>query len=312
MKNWKHLLTIASLLSVMAATPVYAGGWQWLDQNGDHVKECYYIEDDGSVLKGTTTPDGYVVNEEGEWIVDGVVQTQEETIARSTSASLKAEHIKTSQLDAFEYYLYEPQNATDNMPLILYLHGHGMTYFNNLKEDKYFVGLRDNASKRDAAYVLAPFLPNELDFGPKGMWPGIEPSIMELLNYIVDTYKIDRERIYFIGTSMGADSGVQIIAKNPNVFACMVGVIPFHYKCPMRKWEDGWGECFKTVPTWFLIEDEKEAKEMAARVKEDIIAAGGQAWVDVEEGKDHGQASKSISANKKIALYDWMLSVGKE
>lgn len=54
-------------------------GWQWIDGNGDGVAECYYLNPDsdgtrGRLIKNTTTSDGYVVNENGQWTVDGVVQ----------------------------------------------------------------------------------------------------------------------------------------------------------------------------------------------------------------------------------------------
>ena len=57
-------------------------GWQWIDGNGDGLKECYYFNQTsgenglplGAMLKNATTPDGYTVNANGEWVVNGVVQ----------------------------------------------------------------------------------------------------------------------------------------------------------------------------------------------------------------------------------------------
>ena len=59
-------------------------GWQWIDGNGDGLKECYYFNQTsganglplGAMLRNATTPDGYTVNANGEWVVDGVVQTR--------------------------------------------------------------------------------------------------------------------------------------------------------------------------------------------------------------------------------------------
>lgn len=50
--------------------------WQWLDGNKDGVYECYYFDESGYCLMNTTTPDGYQVNEDGAWVLDGQVQTQ--------------------------------------------------------------------------------------------------------------------------------------------------------------------------------------------------------------------------------------------
>ena len=50
--------------------------WQWIDGNSDGTAESYYFDGQGYCLLNTTTPDGYVVNPVGAWIVDGVVQTR--------------------------------------------------------------------------------------------------------------------------------------------------------------------------------------------------------------------------------------------
>ena len=52
----------------------YKSCWQWLDLNSDGVYECYYFNVLGHMYKDGTTPDGYQVNANGEWVVDGVVQ----------------------------------------------------------------------------------------------------------------------------------------------------------------------------------------------------------------------------------------------
>lgn len=52
-------------------------GWAWLDGNKDNIAECYYFDKDGWMLANTKTPDGYLVNEGGAWVVDGKVQTKE-------------------------------------------------------------------------------------------------------------------------------------------------------------------------------------------------------------------------------------------
>ena len=47
-------------------------GWQWIDGN------CYYLDpqgqNEGALYKNTTTPDGFTVDPEGRWVVNGAVQ----------------------------------------------------------------------------------------------------------------------------------------------------------------------------------------------------------------------------------------------
>ena len=50
--------------------------WQWIDGNEDGIAENYYLDDNGYCLMNTVTPDGYTVNENGAWVIDGVIQTK--------------------------------------------------------------------------------------------------------------------------------------------------------------------------------------------------------------------------------------------
>ncbi|KAK9674740.1 hypothetical protein QE152_g40894 [Popillia japonica] len=48
-------------------------GWNWIDKDGDGHAECYYFNVSG-VLQTNTTIDGYNVNQDGAWVVDGVIK----------------------------------------------------------------------------------------------------------------------------------------------------------------------------------------------------------------------------------------------
>ena len=54
----------------------HSNGWQWVDGNGDGTAECYYFDANGYMLAGTTTPDGYTVNADGQWVENGAVKTK--------------------------------------------------------------------------------------------------------------------------------------------------------------------------------------------------------------------------------------------
>ena len=51
-----------------------ASEWKWIDGNGDGTVESYYFDQNGYLITNATTPDGYTVNADGAWVVDGVVQ----------------------------------------------------------------------------------------------------------------------------------------------------------------------------------------------------------------------------------------------
>ena len=49
--------------------------WQWIDGNKDGISECYYFAPNGYIVTNGKTPDGYDVNADGQWTINGVVQT---------------------------------------------------------------------------------------------------------------------------------------------------------------------------------------------------------------------------------------------
>jgi hypothetical protein len=94
----KKLAALAAIVAstVMMTMTSYAGQWKsdqngWWYQNDDGswpvntwewiadstgLEKCYYFDQSGYCLTGTSTPDGYVVDSSGAWIVDGVVKTR--------------------------------------------------------------------------------------------------------------------------------------------------------------------------------------------------------------------------------------------
>lgn len=53
-----------------------AGGWEWLDGNGDGTAESYRFDENGWMYASTTV-DGYAVNENGAWVENGAVMTKQ-------------------------------------------------------------------------------------------------------------------------------------------------------------------------------------------------------------------------------------------
>lgn len=59
----------------------FINGWNWIDG------KCYYFTPEGYCLTNTTTPDGYMVDGSGAWIVNGIVQTQNGEAAQADISS---------------------------------------------------------------------------------------------------------------------------------------------------------------------------------------------------------------------------------
>ena len=68
-------------------TTWYHDGWQWIDGNKDGISECYYFTPNGYIVTNGKTPDGYDVNADGQWTINGVVQTIGAAAAQATGTA---------------------------------------------------------------------------------------------------------------------------------------------------------------------------------------------------------------------------------
>lgn len=122
------VLSAALMMSVIAAVPAfaagwqknntgwwygtnadnsawYANGWQWVDGNGDGVAECYYFDGNGYIATNGTTPDGYQVNADGQWVQNGVAQAKSTVTTANTSRPSSKEIVD---------YLYRGLSLSDS------------------------------------------------------------------------------------------------------------------------------------------------------------------------------------------------------
>lgn len=101
-------------------TTWHANGWQWLDGNNDGVAECYYFDGNGYMLANTKTPDGYTVDGNGAWVVNGAVQTKAATGTGTTNTAVAngnydPAHPLANVVDAWNLRLVYPDlNAGTN------------------------------------------------------------------------------------------------------------------------------------------------------------------------------------------------------
>ena len=116
MKKQYAAAILAAVMTVGNIFPSFAGQWQWQDVNGDGISECYYYDDNGAMLTNTTTPDGYTVDSNGAWVVNGVVQTQTSGTASNTvnhNAGYDPAHPLAGKID--EWNLRLPYNMVGPM-----------------------------------------------------------------------------------------------------------------------------------------------------------------------------------------------------
>ena len=176
------MLGLAAGLSIFSAIPAFAAGtwhhdqygwwyydngwyvncWQWIDGNDDGIKECYYFNQDGYCLTNTTTPDGYTVNGDGAWVVDGVVQTQ---VVEKKAPPVLGEEVDASQLEILASANIEQFDSEQTAAGTTWTNGYSIDYtgYITFKLDKKFSQLKfkavtssenKNISSATPAYLL--------------------------------------------------------------------------------------------------------------------------------------------------------------
>ena len=91
-------------------------GWFWLDGKNDGVAECYYFDQEGWALLSTTTPDGYTVDENGAWVVDGVVQTKDVEVKASPKKTTTVKKKQRKNGVIKEYKVHASGSSTGVAP----------------------------------------------------------------------------------------------------------------------------------------------------------------------------------------------------
>jgi pimeloyl-ACP methyl ester carboxylesterase len=317
---WKKAGCASVITALLAGMPVYGAGWQqddagrrwqkedgtyltaqwqWLDEDGDGVSQCYYFDENGYLLTQTTTPDGCTVNEQGAWVQDGKIQTQV-SAAESGSGTFTKCTMKTSQLDSFQYWLYTPPGATENMPLIISLHGAKNTFV----DDSYSLAyLLKNGELTVPAYVAFPVKPDH----HKGAWGSLDASVVELVSSLAGQYKTDSRRVSIYGISAGGAQTVRIAARHPEVFASVVAVSP---ATPIRSEEV---EALAGVAVAYMA-GAQEVPTMRQDCENSVNAlrqAGISTKFILVSGADHKEVTRKGFLNPEYGVLEWMLQNSK-
>ena len=236
---------------------------------------------------GDTTPNG----------TNGSVAGKEHTPASFTACS-----INTSQLGTFRYWLYTPSDPTENMPLIVYLHG-GSGKGDDLNlitaVDGFPQYLQSGQLGDVRAYVVIPQLPST----QKG-WVNAAESISGLIDHTVSTYKINKSNISLTGHSMGGTGTWNLACTYPSLFARIAplsgsirntpDIIDNLKNIPVRAFV---GSADTIVPP-------DSSKEVIAALK----AAGGSAEITVFDGADHFSVPSLAFLDTNIDLIGWLIS----
>ena len=197
-----------------------------------------------------------------------------------------------------KYYAYIPNNATEGMPLILYLHGDGSV--NNMK------ALKDGEMSRYVRKVYGdnfPFIYIQ-PMTEVTSWTNDNrlETLSELVKDVANTYKCDTNKIILTGMSRGGNGSWSMANAYPELFSCFV---------PVSGRADIDPSNFKNLPTVAFStphsSDSWNYNKMQQLVKA-INEAGGNAQFVSKNGYTHSSVSGATYTDD---LFKWMIAQTK-
>ena len=220
----------------------------------------------------------------------GVSGSSETISANSPGVSLK--EFKGANGSNMKYWEITPTSPKSNLPLIVFLHGMGetndangvaslpiMTYANSTKD-----------SRSNQFILIAPI-------APSNGWAEKVKMVKGIIDETITKYNIDTNHVIITGMSMGGYGTFNMVDNYGSFFSAAV---------PMSGCSDTYNPNAMTGVPWRAIVGGNEGSinrcmnTMMGKIKN----AGGNAYVDVVPGADHGTVQQYYRTEE---LYDWML-----
>lgn len=194
-----------------------------------------------------------------------------------------------------DYHLYVPENATENMPLVIFLHGVGAVGSPALNEENPMIdSARFYYGEEYPFLILAPtcnyssWLSKELP-----------QRLKNLIDFVIEEYSVDKSKIIITGHSMGSSGVFRMAQLYGDFFSAAVPVSD-----PDVSLVDV-NACLD-VPIWaFAGSLENPFNVKLSNLIEEISAAGGNAryteLIDVKHGNTPNHAFM-------LDLFEWALA----
>ena len=201
------------------------------------------------------------------------------------------------------YSLYVPDDydeTSTEFPLVLYLHGVGERGEDLSKLELNGIPELIGKGKKLPFITLAPQCP---DFG---WWsrPEYVEALASLVKNIISGHKVDKQRVYVTGLSMGGYGALALAKKYPNLFAAIIPVCGgMDDHSDIKKLKD--------LPIWLFHGDQDQTHpvESSIIIHDLLKPINKEIKLTIYEGIGHNSWDMTY-ANDEI--YDWLLSHKKD
>ena len=195
---------------------------------------------------------------------------------------------------AYRYLLYLPKDygrlPSRKWPLLVYLHGKSRRGYNLEKLKKYGPPYLVSKGWDFPFIIVSPQCP------PDKIW-NTDDWFPPLYSGLLSKYRIDRNRVYLTGMSMGGSGVWSLAIKHPEYFAAAIPLC------------GGWSKknikSMKRIPVWAFhgANDRVVSPEETEQMVHALSKAGGKVRYSRLEGKGH--SIHKVYEYK--AIYEWLL-----
>lgn len=199
---------------------------------------------------------------------------------------------QVTQSGSYDYLLFLPDHyrTQEQWPLILFLHGAGERG-SNLEYVKRHGVSRILEEQPDFPFIVAS------PQCPRGQYWSV-PLLSALLDEVIDTYRVDPDRVYLTGISMGGYGTWRLAAAQPPQFAAIAPICGGGNPVEACNLKD------LTVWAFHGARDTVVPLGESEEVVEALKACGGNVKFTVYPEADHDSWTQTYNNPE---LYDWFL-----
>jgi len=198
------------------------------------------------------------------------------------------------------YLLFLPAqyetNRAARWPLMLYLHGGSLrgTDIESVRK----LGLPHKLESEPTF----PFVVVSPQCSPGEIWTDVD-ALTALINRVQANYRIDPDRIYLTGHSMGGRGALYLAYRLPHRFTAVIALSPLS---PITAWKENLAK----VPLW-ILHGKADTLAPVADTEElvrGIEAAGGHPRLDILPERDHF----ILDIYDRPEIYEWLMKQKRE
>jgi predicted peptidase len=188
-------------------------------------------------------------------------------LAQEPAPGKQVEQELKSDAKSVPYLLYLPQDyqSKEKWPLMLFLHGRGESKPPLSTVAKWGPPRQFARGEHLPYIVISPQCPTNESWAQ----PGQQALLVKLLDQISEKYKVDKDRVYLTGLSMGGYGSWRLAADHPERFAAVVPVCGGGNPSDASKLKD------LPIWAWHGTEDTAVPLQRSVDMVEAIKKAGG-------------------------------------